>query len=176
MSNIAQTINVLQALILTQGEQMLITPTGYVYEMYAPHQSAKSLRVRIETPEISFKKTNILQTTWQSAMQVGEKMEGVIPTVAGSASFKDNTIFVTLTNSHTSEDAEVALDLLGGPEFGEAEGQVLCGEIHSHNTFAAPTQITPHPFKVDFNATQFILVLPAAAVATVKVHLLGRNH
>jgi alpha-N-arabinofuranosidase len=176
MSNIAQTINVLQAVILTQGEQMLVTPTGYVYEMYAPHQSAKSLRVRIETPEIRFKKTNILQTTWQSALQVGEKMEGVIPTVAGSASLKEDTIFVTLTNSHASEAAEVTLDLLGGAEFGEAEGQVLSGEIHSHNTFAAPTQITPQPFNVNCTATQLILDLPAAAVATVKVHLLGRNH
>ena len=48
-------------------------------------------------------------------------MEGVIPTVAGSASFRDNTIFVTLTNSHASEAAEVGLDLLGGVEIG-AEG------------------------------------------------------
>lgn len=85
-------------------------------------------------------------------------------------------MFVTLSNSHTSDDAEVALDLLGGAEIGEAEGQVLCGEIHSHNTFAAPTQITPQTFNVQFNATQLTLVLPAAAVATVKIHLLGRNH
>jgi alpha-N-arabinofuranosidase len=176
MSNIAQTINVLQAMILTEGEQMLVTPTGYVYEMYAPHQGAKSLRVRIETPDISFKKTNILQTTWQSALQMGEKMEGVVPTVAGSASLKDNILFVTLTNSHTNQSAEVTLDLLGGAQIGEAEGQVLSGEFHSHNTFAAPTQIIPHPFKVHCKATQLNLVLPAAAVATVKVSLLGRNH
>ena len=98
-------------------------------------------------------------------------MEGVIPTVAGSASLMNNTIFVTLTNSHTSQAAEVALDLLGGAEIGEAEGQVLCGEIHSHNTFAAPTQIIPHSLDVDCRATQVSLVLPAAAVATVKVYL-----
>ena len=79
MANIAQTINVLQAMILTEGEQMLVTPTGYVYEMYAPHQGAKALRLRIETPEINFKKSNILQTTWQSALQKGETMEGVDP-------------------------------------------------------------------------------------------------
>jgi alpha-N-arabinofuranosidase len=176
MSNIAQMVNVLQAMILTEGEKMLVTPTGYVYEMYAPHQGAKSLRVRVETPEISFKKTNILQSSWQSALQVGEKMEGMLPTVAGSASLKDDTLFITLTNSHTSQTAEVALDLLGGAEIGEAIGQVLSGEIHAHNTFAAPTQLAPQPFKVDFKGTQVNLVLPAAAVATVKVKLLGMNH
>jgi alpha-N-arabinofuranosidase len=176
MSNIAQTINVLQAMILTEGEKMLVTPTGYVYEMYAPHQGAKSLRVRIETPEIYFKKSNILHATWQSALQTGEKMESMIPTVSASASLKNNTLFITLTNSHTTQTAEVALDLLGGAEIDQAQGQVLNGEIHSHNTFATPTQITPHSFSVDFKATRVNLVLPAAAVATVKIHLLGKNH
>ncbi len=72
MSNIAQTINVLQAMILTQGEQMLVTPTGYVYEMYAPHQGAKALRVRLETPEITFQKRHLLQTDLAEAMQKWE--------------------------------------------------------------------------------------------------------
>ena len=86
MANIAQTINVLQSMILTEGEQMLVTPTGYVYEMYAPHQGATAVRTRIETPDINFKKDNILQASWQSALQKDETMEGSIPLVSGSAS------------------------------------------------------------------------------------------
>ncbi len=175
MSNIAQTINVLQAMILTQGSQMLVTPTGYVYEMYAPHQGAQSLRVRIETPEIHFKKTNVLQTSWQSAMLAGEKPEGVIPTVSGSASLKDNTMFITLTNSNAGQAADVSVNLIGGAKMEAAEGRILCGEIHAHNTFEAPAQVVPHPFKVDCKATQLNLTLPAAAVATIKVQLLGKN-
>ena len=176
MTNIAQTINVLQAMILTQGEQMLVTPTGYVYEMYAPHQGGKALRVRLETPDITFAKHQLLQPIWQEAIQKWEGMEGHLPLVACSASVKDDTLFITLTNSHANQGAEVVMDLLGGAEIGETEGQVLCGEIHAHNTFAAPTLVTPQPFTVDRRATQINLVLPAAAVATVKVHLLGRNH
>ena len=103
MANIAQTINVLQAMILTEGEQMLVTPTGYVYEMYAPHQGATALRTRIETPDINFKKSNILQTSWQSALQKDETMEGSIPLVAGSASLKGKELFLTITNSHARE-------------------------------------------------------------------------
>jgi alpha-L-arabinofuranosidase len=176
MANIAQTINVLQAMILTQGEQILITPTGYVYEMYAPHQGAKSLRMRLETPEITFEKRHLLKPIWQEAMQNWEGMEGRLPVVAGSASLKDETLFVTLTNSHTTQAAEVSLDVLGGAEIGAAEGQILNGEIHAHNTFAAPEQLTPRPFNVDCKGSQINLVLPAAAVATIKVNLLGRNH
>jgi alpha-L-arabinofuranosidase len=176
MSNIAQTINVLQAMILTQGEQMLVTPTGYVYEMYAPHQGAKSLRMRTETPEITFKKSHLLKPIWQEAMMNWEGMEGRLPVVAGSASVKDNTLFVTLTNSHASQAAEVAVDLIGGAEMGAAQGQVLSGEIHAHNTFAAPTQVTPQPFTAECKGTQMRLVLPAASVVTVRVPLTGRNH
>ena len=176
MSNIAQTINVLQAMILTQGEQMLVTPTGYVYEMYAPHQGARSLRMRLETEEVTFQKRHLLKPIWQEAMQSWEGMEGHLPVVAGSASIKDETLFVTLTNSHAAQAAEVSLDLLGGAEIGAVEGQILSGEIHAHNTFSAPDQVTPQPFNVSCKAAQIHLVLPAASVATVKVHLGNKNH
>lgn len=175
MANIAQTVNVLQAVILTEGEKMLVTPTGYVYEMYARHQGAKSLRIRTETPEISFKKSNILQNSWQSALQKGERMEGSLPTVAGSASLKDDLLFLTLTNSHASDAVEVVVDLLGGAKIGKAEGQGLSGEIHALNTFDAPEQIIPHPLAVDCEATQVHLTLPPASVAAVEVQLLGQN-
>jgi alpha-N-arabinofuranosidase len=171
MSNIAQTINVLQAMILTQGEQMLVTPTGYVYEMYAPHQGAKSVRVRIETAEIRFKKENILQTTWQSALQVGEKMEGVIPTVAGSASLKGQAIFLTLTNSHAQEVAEVTVDILGGAKFNQAQGQVLAGEIHAHNTFDSPALVIPRILDLSCEPSQLNLTLQPASVTAIQIHL-----
>ena len=171
MSNIAQTINVLQAMILTEGEKMLVTPTGYVYEMYAPHQGAKSLRARIETEEIRFKKSHILQPSWQSALQKWEKDEGSLPAVTGSASLKEDVLFITLTNSHAGQAADVEVDLLGGAKMGTAKGKVLCSEIHAHNTFAAPTQVSPQALKVDGKATQLHLSLPAASVATVMVRL-----
>ena len=171
MSNIAQTINVLQAMILTQGEQMLVTPTGYVYEMYAPHQGAESLRVRIETAEIRFKKENILQTTWQSALQEGEKMEGVIPTVAGSASLKEQALFLTLTNSHAREATEVTVVILGGAKFNQAQGQVLAGEIHAHNTFSSPTLVTPQAIDVSCESSQLNLTLQPASVAAIQIQL-----
>src|SRR5438045_9084131 len=54
MSNIAQLVNVLQAVILTENERMLLTPTFHVYEMYATHQGGQSVRTSIESNEISF--------------------------------------------------------------------------------------------------------------------------
>ena len=55
MANIAQTVNVLQSMILTEGEKMLTTPTYHVYEMYSPHQNAQALRTSFSADPISFK-------------------------------------------------------------------------------------------------------------------------
>ncbi len=174
MANIAQTVNVLQAVILTEGDQMLVTPTGYVYEMYAPHQGAQALRMRVETPEINFKKRNIKPVPWQAALQPDEKMEGSIPNVSGSASLKDDTLFVTMANSHANLPAEVCVDLVQA-SMAQAEGRVLSGEIHAHNTFAAPDQVTPQVFPVECDANQVRLTLPPASVVTVQIQLNGRN-
>jgi alpha-N-arabinofuranosidase len=171
MANIAQTINVLQAMILTEGEQMLVTPTGYVYEMYAPHQGAAALRTRIETPDINFKKSNILQTSWQSALQKDETMEGCIPLVAGSASLKGKDLFLTITNSHAREASGVTIDILGGAKVNGAHGQILAGEIHAHNTFSSPTLVTPQVLDVNCEASQLNLTLFPASVAAIWIQL-----
>jgi alpha-L-arabinofuranosidase len=127
--------------------------------------------MRIETPDISFKKTNILQTTWQSALQLGEKMEGVIPTVAGSASYKEQLLFLTLTNSHAQETAEVTVHLLGGTKIKQTHGKVLAGEIHAHNTFSSPNLVTPQVFEVSREPSGLNLTLPPASVAAIQIQL-----
>lgn len=171
MSNIAQTINVLQSMILTEGERMLVTPTGYVYELYAPHQGAQALRMRVETPQIHFKKSNILQSSWQSALQKGERMEGNVPAVAGSASIKGQILFLTLTNSHANESVEVNVELLGDALITRATGQVLAGEIHAHNTFDSPEAVKPAPLDIEIRGGEVQLTLPAASIASVELKL-----
>ena len=154
MANIAQTVNVLQAMILTQGAQMLVTPTGYVYEMYAPHQGGEALRMLIETEIISFKN--------------GSK-EGALPAVAGSASLKGKTLFLTLTNSHASQTQEVTVDLLGGAKAAGGKARALAGEIHAHNTFEQPEALAPAAYTVKAEGASIHLTLPPAAVVAVEI-------
>ena len=78
---------------------MLVTPTGYVYEMYAPHQGGQAVRLLVDTESVT--------------LQQGEK-QGSLPVIAGSASLKGRPAFVTLTNAHATEAVEVAVNLLGG--------------------------------------------------------------
>jgi alpha-L-arabinofuranosidase len=111
--------------------------------MYAPHQGAMAVRTRIETPDIHFTQSNIIQTSWQSALQKDETMEGSIPLVSGSASLKDKDLFLTITNSHAHEAVTVKIDILGGIKVNETRGQILTGEIHTHNIISSPTLVTP---------------------------------
>lgn len=156
MANIAQTVNVLQAMLLTEGERMLVTPTGLVYELYAPHQNGKAVRALFETPDISYTYAN---------------KEGSVPVVAGSASLKEQTLFLTLTNSHARDEAEVTVSLLGGAQAGSAAGRVLSGEIHAHNTFDAPESVKPQACRSECRGAEVHLVIPPASVTALEILL-----
>jgi alpha-N-arabinofuranosidase len=161
MANIAQTINVLQAVILTEGERMLVTPTGHVYAMYAPHQGGMALRTVIETPEVSYSLRN----------KDGVTTQGNLPVLAGSVSLKEKTVFVTLTNSHVTESTEVTIDLLGGAQVRDTSAQVMSGEIHAHNTFDRSEALTPVSHPIDIRGHQIKIGLPAACVVAIEIRL-----
>jgi alpha-N-arabinofuranosidase len=156
MANIAQTINVLQAMALTQDKKMLVTPTGYVYQMYAPHQGGVSLRCRVETPGVDIKN--------------GEKI-GTLPVIAGSASLKGKTLFISLTNAGSDQGENVRVSLLGGGRIENASAEILTGEIHSHNTFDQPEALVPQPFNLAATGSSFTVDQPAASVLTIKLEI-----
>ena len=158
MANIAQTVNVLQAMVLTEPDspRILVTPTGYVYEMYAPHQGGKAVRTLVDTPDIGY-------------TQASKDLR--LDLVSGSASIKERALFLTLTNSHASQEVDLAVDMLGGATVESAEGRVLAGEIHTHNTFDAPETIIPVPLAIITRGSQIHLTLPPASVAALQVHL-----
>jgi alpha-N-arabinofuranosidase len=156
MANIAQTVNVLQAVILTKDDQIVVTPTGLVYELYANHQSGTSLRMQVETPEVTFK---------------GNREEDHIPMIAGSASIKDKCIFLTLTNSHAKNESEILVDLLGAVNIQSASARFISGDIHAHNTFENPDAVHIVPQKVEIDGSRLRLVLPPATVDTVEIIL-----
>ncbi len=156
MGNIAQTINVLQAMVLTQGEKMLVTPTGYVYEMYSPHQGGQALRTMLETEPVPFKRR--------------EKDESV-PLLAGSASLKGKTLFTTLTNAHAASPVEVKMSLLGGASVQGATARLLTGEIHAHNTFDRPEALIPQSMPLQASGSSFALLLPPASVAAIELQI-----
>ena len=128
MANIAQTVNVLQAMVLTQGEKMITTPTYHVFELYRTHQGGRSLRTSFEAPAISF-----------AAGDEKRQMVGL----SGSASLKGDLLTLSVVNAHASLPAEATLDLQGS-RLSEATLSTLThSHLNAHNTFEQPNALRP---------------------------------
>ena len=152
MSNIAQMINVLQAMILTDKEKMLVTPTYHVFEMFTVHHDAKLLPTTIESPDYAFN---------------SEK----IPAVNVSAS-KDSAGKIHMTLCNLNANAAVELwAAVQGAEVKVTGARVLTAdEITAHNTFDKPETVKPVEFH-DFKATEkgFEAKLPSKSVVVLEM-------
>jgi alpha-L-arabinofuranosidase len=128
MANIAQTINVLQAMALTEGEKMALTPTYHVFEMYVPHHDATLMPVDLTCADYRFE-------------------DYAIPSLDASASrAKDGSITLTLAHMNPNTAAELAVEIAGAKVAG-VKGRILTGDaINAHNTFDQPARVKPAPF------------------------------
>ena len=152
MANIAQMINVLQAMILTDNEKMTVTPSYWVFEMDTVHHDATLLPSELQSVDYSF----------------GDK---TIPAVSASAS-RDKTgrIHVTLCNLNPNQSIEVPCELQGA-RAQKLSGRVLTApEMNAHNTFDQPDNVKPTEFNA-FKLTDngFVTTLPAKSVVVLEV-------
>jgi alpha-N-arabinofuranosidase len=156
MGNIAQTINVLQAMILTQGEKMLTTPTYHVYNIYQGHQGGKSLRTSFEADPISFK-----------AGTEERKVFGL----DGSASLKGNVLTLSVVHPHATSPQEAVIELRGG-ECKEVSGATLShADIRAHNTFEAPNAVRPDLLIMNVSGRQWLHMFAPASVTVFRIAL-----
>ncbi len=151
MANIAQLVNVLQAVILTEGERMILTPTYHIFRMYRDHQDATLLDSSMKTEEIG-------------------APNGRVPNLSESVSrAKDGTITITIANlsSETNYPVEIV--------FSEGEPETVTGTILHHaifmcNTFEEPDLVHPKEFtdmKLENGVTT--LHIPPCGVVSLKV-------
>ena len=128
MANLAQAVNVLQAVILTEDEKMLLTPTYHVMEMYNVHQDAVLLPMEVISEKFVVN---------------GESL----PAVSASASRKDGVTHISLVNIHATDAQEITINTQGG-DFGSVKGRILTSKsIQDYNTFEKPELIQPKAFK-----------------------------
>lgn len=148
MTNIAQTVNVLQAMILTQREKTVLTPSYHVFEMYRVHQGATALPVKVET----------------SDYQLNGK---AIPHVHASASRNEQgQIHLSLVNLRANNSESVRMT-----HTGTVSGRVLVGEtLDAHNTFEQPTNVTPAEFHgYQVVGDKIVVTLPARFVVVLTL-------
>ncbi|MBS3776587.1 MAG: alpha-N-arabinofuranosidase, partial [Bacteroidales bacterium] len=152
MANIAQTVNVLQAMVLTEEEEMILTPTYHVFDMYQVHHDATYLPLKLNSNKYKFD-------------------EEEIPAVTGSASMdKEGKVHITLTNADPDEAASVECYLQGDQELRFNRGEILThSRMNAHNSFENPEQVTIQNFKnAEVNDGKIEVDLPAKSVVMIE--------
>jgi len=151
MANIAQTVNVLQAMLLTDGDALVLTPSYHVFAMNKGHQDAASLALS-------------LRGQAPTTPVDGAPLE----TFSGSASTKDGRVLVSLTNLDAAEPLEVTIDVRGAAALDPVGELLSAGEISAHNTASAsPVQVQALE-GIRVEGSLLTVVLPAHSFATVS--------
>jgi len=153
MTNIAQTINVLQAMILTDGPKIVLTPTYWVFEMFKGHQGGTVLPVEVEKLDYAF----------------GEER---IPMVSASATRHASSGVINLSFVNTSpRDAAAVSCKIRGTARAAVTGRILTADaMNALNTFAAPETVKPKAFAgAKLSGDQLSLSLPAKSVVVLEL-------
>ncbi len=149
MANIAQVVNVLQAVILTEGSKMIKTPTYHVFCMYKDHQDATAVE-------------SVLSDT------VVEHDGKPVQEVSVSSSVKDDKLTITLCNASLSES--YTLDTVLDEAYASWTGTILTGKATDYNTFDNPEQVVTADFDgCTLTGTTANIVLPPCSVVTLTL-------
>lgn len=166
VANIAQTINVLQAMILTEGSRMLLTPTYHVFEMYKVHHDATLLPTAVQSACY----VPATQNNGTPGAMGYNQSNGVQQISASASRDASGYIHVSLCNMHHEDAAEVMVDLHGAA-VSSVTGRLLTAPAqNTMNTFDKPGTVTP----VDFDAvtiakTGLTVALPARSVVVLEI-------
>jgi alpha-N-arabinofuranosidase len=141
MANIAQAVNVLQAVILTDNEKMLLTPTYHVFDMYSGHQGAELIDSYIQTEEAAEN----------------------VPCLSVSASSKDEKTTVTIANISVSKEYEIETEIPAGTAI---KARILTEKMTAHNTFETPEAVKPAVFTAfaEKNGSVSFVIPPCSVV------------
>ncbi len=149
MANLAQAVNVLQALILTEGRRMIKTPTYHVFDLFKNHQEGDCVYCHSENFNMAEGKNT--------------------PALTSSASVKDGVLTLTAANCSIEEDIEVSCRLAGF-EGREVSARILTNDLRAFNDFDTPdtVKIIDHSAKLDGDTLTFTLPKCSVAEITVK--------
>jgi len=153
MANIAQMINVLQSMILTDQGKMVLTPTYHVFEMFTPHHDARLLPSELTCENYA-------------------RGEEAVPGVSVSASMDQaGAIHVTLCNLDPARPANVTCELKGASPKSVSGRVLTSSDMTAHNTFENPEAIKPAPFNdVRLTSGTFTTILPAKSVVALELN------
>ena len=151
MANIAQMINVLQAMILTDKEKMVLTPTYYVYKMYVPFQDATFVPVTFNA----------------GAYTHGEITLPHVDAIA--AKDRAGRLWVEITNIDPNQPVEIEVSLVGVTPKSAAGETLTASKVDSVNSFEASNTVVPKPISAKVQGGKLALKLEPKSVTVISV-------
>ena len=153
MANIAQMVNVLQAIIFTEGDKMVLTPTYYVFDMYKVHQDATMLPMTVDCGDYS---------------RLNRKLKAISSTASID---KAGAIHITLVNIDPKNEVEVSCEVRGAKTTKITDGQIITGkETGTFNTYDNPYQVQLESFKnAKYKNGILTVKVPAKSLITVEL-------
>ncbi len=149
MANIAQAVNVLQAVILTEGEKMITTPTYHVFDLYKEHQDGTLIYSHCANEKIE-----------------GENLNVISQSVSMSGS---GALHITLSNCSLTDSYEIKCGIID-TEIKSTSARILTGDAHDLNDFDHPDNVTVKPYEVKTEGGDLIVTLPPCSVVAVEVN------
>ena len=148
MANLAQTMNVLQSVLLSEGEKLVKTPTYHVFDLYKEHQGGTAVYCYADSDK---------------AVE-GQKA----PMISSSASVKDGVMTITISNCSLTEEAEVACDIcyFNGTQ---VSARILTADTHAFNDFSHPEDVVIKPWPAKWQDGRVCVTLPPCSVVELKV-------
>ena len=157
MAASAQLINCLNALFFSHEDKFITTPVFHVFDMYAAHQGAQSLRTNFSSPQVHYQRKGKPAT-----------LAGLL----GSASMNGKTVTLTATNPDLKQPKLTEIALRGSAKIVSAEASVLTdADMHAHNTFAQPNAVQVKKQSVEVQGDRLTITLPPASVSSITIHL-----
>ncbi len=152
MANIAQLVNVLQAVILTRDEKMILTPTYHVFDLYKVHQDATYLNHSLRTEDYVY-------------------LDGKLPALNVSASkSEDGTINISIVNINPDKDIDLQCEIRGA-DVKNVTGRILTAPtLDAHNTFDNPDNVKLADFtKMKLKNNVIELKVPSKSVLVLRL-------
>ena len=150
---IAQMVNVLQSVILTEGEKMIKTPTYHVFHMYRHHQGAQ-----------------LLGSSITGAKEIGVEEGFMVPDLTESVSEKDGIITITVSNQSLNEAKDLEVLFTEKKSFEVVEAKMVVGsDVHDYNTFEDPEKVVEENYEGYKTEGGLKLNIPAASVVEIRL-------
>ncbi|MBZ5627090.1 MAG: alpha-L-arabinofuranosidase, partial [Acidobacteriia bacterium] len=156
MASVAQLVNCLQSLFLAHEDKFSLTPTYHVFDLYAAHQGARSVRTVCASPVNEYSRNGTPTT-----------MRGL----NGSASLHAGQLTLTVTNPSLDQTREAEIGVHGGTPRSVTGVVLAAADPHSHNSFEDPRAVEPKPVTVSLRGSAVVHPFPPASVTKLTITL-----